>query len=43
MGTDPVDLTEHRELCSLLEQPTINNENVDVLSACLIIEDNSIL
>ena len=43
MGADPLDLTEHREQCSLLEQPTINNENVDVLSACLIIEDNSIL
>lgn len=38
MGADPLDLTEHRE-----QQPTIDSENVDVLSACLIIEDNSIL
>lgn len=26
-----------------LQQPTINNENVDVLSACLIIENNGVL
>lgn len=42
-GSWPFDLAEHREQCSLLEQPTINKENVDVLSACLIIKDNSIL
>jgi hypothetical protein len=43
MGTDPLDLMELKEQCSLLEQPAINNGNVDVLSACLIIEDSSIL
>lgn len=34
MGADPLDLMEHREQYSLLEQPAINNGNVDVF-VCL--------